>query len=319
MPTPYQLDDLLALPPGPSRERATWVYGALRYFLDVPTASRTDRLQQFTAEVDAHPHAQEIRDIFHDFWSHHSYIRVISEAGLPDQVFLLRELLARTLRHLMPVDEVQGDLYVLLDSLNLREADAQWIASVPDSLAGWWAEIFRPSQTSILASCELLALRATNVALARDFLTLSDDADVTNSPFFTLPALVEHVVQNQGQIFVVVAIGGDIAAAGLEAHLDAQFAALANGGDGQVAIQHFDIWASVSIWPLSTWPGLCDAQARDPNWPSPLILNGTCLRLRMMSVASSTTPGDGTELVGHAFDADGGDGGAFDGAEQHPA
>jgi site-specific recombinase len=196
MPASYQLDDLLAFPPGPSRERATWVYGALRYFLDVPTSSRTDRVLQFTAEVDGHPRSREIRDIFRDFWSHHSYIRVISEAGLPDQVFLLRELLTRTLRHLMPVDEVQGDLYVLLDSLNLREADAQWIASVPDSLAEWWAEIFRPSQTSILASCELLALRTSNVALARDFLTLTDDADVTTSPFFTLPALVGHVVQN---------------------------------------------------------------------------------------------------------------------------
>ena len=27
--------------------------------------------------------------------------------------------------------------------------------------------------------------------------------------------------------------------------------------------------------------------------PSPIILNGTCLRFRMMSVASSTTPGIG--------------------------
>jgi site-specific recombinase len=196
MTTPFQLDDLLALLTGPSRERATWVYGALRYFLDVPTARRTEQLLQFTAAIDIHPRRQDIRDIFHDFWSHHSYIRVISEAGLPDEVFLLRELLARTLRHLMPVDEVQGDLYVLLDSLNLREEDAQWVASLPDSFVDWWADIFRPSPSSILASCTLLALRATNVALARDFLTLADDEDVTKSSFFDLPAVVEDVVQN---------------------------------------------------------------------------------------------------------------------------
>ncbi len=78
------------------------------------------------------PAAREIREILNEFWSHHSYIRVISEAGLPNEVFFLRELLARALRHLTPVDEVQGDLYVLLDSLNLSEADAQWIASLPD-------------------------------------------------------------------------------------------------------------------------------------------------------------------------------------------
>ena len=196
MPTPFHLDDLLALQPDASRERATWVYDALRFFLDVPAASRTDRLLQFTAEIDSHPRREEIRAIFREFWSHHSYIRVISEAGLPEEVFLLRELLARALRHLMPVDEVQGDLYVLLDSLNLREEDAEWVASLPDSFVDWWADIFRPSPSSILASCKLLALRATNVALSRDFLTLADDEDVTKSSFFDLPTVVEHVVQH---------------------------------------------------------------------------------------------------------------------------
>jgi site-specific recombinase len=195
MTTPIQLDDLLALPPAPSRERATWVYGALRYFLDVPVASRTDCVVQFTAGIDAHPRCSEIRDILHDFWSHHSYIRVISEAGLPNEIFLFRELVSRTFRHLMPVDEVQGDLYILLDSLNLRRADAQWVASLPDSFVGWWADIFRPAPASILASSALLALRATNVALSRDFLTLGDDEHVTKSSFFDLPIVVERVVQ----------------------------------------------------------------------------------------------------------------------------
>jgi site-specific recombinase len=196
MPIPFQLNDLMALQPDASRDRATWVYGALRFFLDVPVSSRTDRLLQFTAEIDSHPKAREIRDIFREFWSHHSYIRVITEAGLPDEVFLLRELLARALRHLMPVDEVQGDLYVLLDSLNLREEDAQWVASLSDSFVEWWADIFRPTPSSILASCTLLALRATNVALARDFLTLASDEDVTKSSFFELPAVVENVAQH---------------------------------------------------------------------------------------------------------------------------
>jgi site-specific recombinase len=194
--TATRLDDLLALGPGTSRERAIWVYTALRDFLDLPVSWRTDRLLQFTTEIDSHPRRQEIRDILHDFWSHHSYIRVIAEAGLPDEVFFVRELLARTLRHLTPVDEVQGDLYILLDSLNLREQDAQWVASLPDSVMAWWAEIFRPSPSSILVSCKLLAMRATSVALSRDFLALADDEDVANSSFFTLPPLVEHLVRN---------------------------------------------------------------------------------------------------------------------------
>jgi site-specific recombinase len=196
MPVPLQLDEVLALPLCTPRARATWVYNALRYFLDLPPDSRVERLTEFTAAIDAHPRREEIRAIFRDFWSHHSYVRVISEAGLPDEVFLLRELFARAFRHFLPVDEVQGDLYVLLDSLDLDEDDARWLASLPRPLLDWWADIFRPSPHSLLASAKILAIRATNIALSRDFLTLSDDADVTQSAFFTLPAFVEQLVQS---------------------------------------------------------------------------------------------------------------------------
>ncbi len=197
MSQPVELDGLLSFSPEDSRARATWVYGVLRHFLDLPPTLRTSRLIQFTAEVESHPRRADIHKIFHEFWSHHSYVRVISEAGLPDEVFLLRELLARLFRHFMPVDEVQGDLYVLLDSLNLRQEDALWVASLPDSFVHSWADIFRPSRASILASCKLLALRATNIALARDFLALASDEDITRSSFFDLPALVEHAVRRE--------------------------------------------------------------------------------------------------------------------------
>ena len=176
------------------RERATWVYGLLREILDVPTSRRTERLSQITAAIDAHPHRDEIRAAFRDFWSHHSYVRVISEAGLPDESFLLRELFVRSAKHFIPEDEVKGDLYVLLDSLGLRERDAAWIASLPDDLVAWWSDIFRLSLPSMLASCKILALRAANVALSRDMLILATDDDITKSSFFHLPSLVEHVV-----------------------------------------------------------------------------------------------------------------------------
>jgi len=195
MANSHQLDDLLAFPPGPSRERATWVYGALRSFLDMPPALRTERLSQFSAAIDAHTRCFEIRAILYDFWSHHSYVRVISEAGLPNEAFLLQELLARALRHLIPVDEVQGDLYVLLDSLKLREEDAQWVASLPDSLVAEWAAILTPSHASVLVSSKILALRAADIALSRDFLTPLDEESVAKSSFFNLPALVEHVAR----------------------------------------------------------------------------------------------------------------------------
>src|SRR3954470_17478186 len=106
-------DDLLRFEFGSARERATWVYGLLRTIMDVPISERTERLAELTASIDAHPHRDEIRAALRSFWSHHSYVRVISEAGLPDEIFLVRELFGRGLSRLLPEDEVHGDLYVL--------------------------------------------------------------------------------------------------------------------------------------------------------------------------------------------------------------
>lgn len=149
---------------------------------------------QLTQAIDDHPDREAIRSALHDFWSHHSYVRVISEAGLPDEAFLLRELLARALHHLLPVDEVGGDLYVLLDSLNLKQSDAHWLAALPEDLLAAWADVFRPTRSSILASGKILALRATNVALSRDLIEFSDDEDITQSGFFHLPSVVERAI-----------------------------------------------------------------------------------------------------------------------------
>jgi site-specific recombinase len=187
-------EDLLRFEFASARERATWVYGMLRSIMEVPRPLRTARLQQLTAQIDEHPHRDEIRTAFREFWSHHSYVRVISEAGLPDETFLARELFVRAAKRLLPEDEVRGDLYILLDSLGLEERDAGWVASLPDELVAWWADIFRLTTPSLLASCKILALRASNIALSRDMLILASDDDITKSPFFHLPSLVESVV-----------------------------------------------------------------------------------------------------------------------------
>jgi site-specific recombinase len=172
------------------------VYGLLRTILNVPVELRTDALSEITLAIERHACRDSIRSTLRDFWSHHSYVRVISEAGLPDEAFLVRELLTRAFRRLLPVDEVEGDLYVLMDSLNLKESDARWVGLLPQSLVAPWADTFRPSTFSILASCKILALRAANVALSRDLIAFADDEDITKSAFFHLPSLVEHVVRH---------------------------------------------------------------------------------------------------------------------------
>ena len=162
--------------------------------------ARTATLERLTEALEAHQEREKIHAELSDFWSHHSYVRVISEAGLPDEVFLLRELLSRALRHMLPVDEVGGDLYVLLDSLGLKEEDARWLGALPEPLVAAWADIFRPSRSSVLASCKILALRATNIALSRDLIEFSDDVDITKSSFFHLPAIVEEAVLDASKL-----------------------------------------------------------------------------------------------------------------------
>src|SRR5260370_72345 len=44
-----------------------------------------------------------------------------------------------------------------------------------------------------------------------------------------------------GQVFIVVAVSGDVAAAVLDAHFDLQFAAFADGGDVHALIEHREI------------------------------------------------------------------------------
>jgi site-specific recombinase len=195
-PIPFAVDDLAALEGLSSREQATRVYGLLRMFLDIPVEARTEALARLTTAIENRPDRDAVHSALREFWSHHSYVRVISEAGLPNEAFLLRELLARALRHLLPVDEVEGDLYVLMDSLDLNESDARWLGSLPDSLVASWADIFRPSRSSILASCKILALRAANLGLSRDLIEFADDEDITKSSFFNLPSVVEHVVRH---------------------------------------------------------------------------------------------------------------------------
>ena len=176
------------------------MFSLLRGLLRVPALERTEELTRLTEAVEGRPERDAIHAALREFWSHHSYVRVISEAGLPDEVFLLRELLSRALRHLLPVDEVGGDLYVLLDSVGLTEADARWLGTLPDGLVAAWADIFRPSPTSLLASAKILALRAANLALSRDLIQFADDEDVTKSSFFDLPSVVEAAVLHPDEL-----------------------------------------------------------------------------------------------------------------------
>ena len=43
------------------------------------------------------------------------------------------------------------------------------------------------------------------------------------------------------QVFVEILVGADVTAAALEAHFDVELAAFADGGQVQIAVQHFNV------------------------------------------------------------------------------
>jgi hypothetical protein len=47
--------------------------------LNVPPELRTETLSKATLAIQRHPCRDSIRSTLREFWSHHSYVRVISE------------------------------------------------------------------------------------------------------------------------------------------------------------------------------------------------------------------------------------------------
>lgn len=134
----------------------------------------------------AHPDRANLERRLREMWQHESAARVLAEAGLPDEVVFLHELGSRLLRYIIPSEELEGDLYALLDSLDLSEADANWIASLPPDLFDYWSALLAPGRVAVTEAAKLLGARAAGVALSRDLVRLCSPAFEIGSPFFDL-------------------------------------------------------------------------------------------------------------------------------------
>src|ERR1700691_3587246 len=121
----------------------------------------------------------------------------------------------------------------------------------------------------------------------------------------------------QGQVFIVVAVGCHVPAAGFKPHLDVELAAFANRGDRQVAIQHFHVGVRLNL-SAQNLSGTVDAEPRDAD-SFAAHLEWDLLQVQDDVGGVFDHARNGAEFVSDAFDADGGDGGAFNGAEQDAA
>jgi site-specific recombinase len=131
-------------------------------------------------------------------WSHASAIRLLAETGLPDRTSLLGEGFLRVVDRLIPRLDPEGDLYALLDRLDLEEADATWIEGLPEDLKDAWGALLAPPVETWVHAARLLAHRAAAVGLSRDLLALSSAGSDADSPFFNLSRTVRQRGERPG-------------------------------------------------------------------------------------------------------------------------
>src|SRR2546430_2254091 len=119
---------------------------------------------------------------------------------------------------------------------------------------------------------------------------------------------------SDGQVFVVVAVGSHVTAAILGAHLDLEFAAFADRGDVHALIEDGEIRVFLDLC-RGDRTGLLDVDVNRLRQVS-VELDGHLLQVEDDVRGILDHTGDRRKFVQHAFDLDGGDGRAFDRAEQ---
>src|SRR5690348_6002806 len=113
-----------------------------------------------------------------------------------------------------------------------------------------------------------------------------------------------------GQIFIVVAVGGDVAAAVLDAHFDVQLAAFADGGDIDALIEDGEVGILLDVGG-SDGAGGFDVEI-DGLGQDGIQLDGDLLEVEDDVGGILDHAGNRGELVEDALDLDGGDGRTLD-------
>jgi len=195
MPLPDPRLDALLTTEGPKLE------GLLRWLLEASPvdsvdgeARRTSRLRRLHECLLK----QGLVTQLSEEWNHASAIRLLAETGLPDRTSLLGEGFLRVVDRLIPRLDPEGDLYALLDRLELKPEDAGWIERLPVDLQRTWGQILAPPTPIWVQAARLLAHRASAVGLSRDLLNLDDQGSDADSPFFDLSRVVQDYGERAG-------------------------------------------------------------------------------------------------------------------------
>ncbi len=174
---------------------ADWHEALLAWLLAAPihdqsgSSARTERLRALLDALDGHPQRDLLRERVTAAWNAPSAARLLAEAGIAAYPSILREAMHRISRSLLPRVPTDGDLRELLAHLDLTHPDADWILSLPADVVRQGAGLL-PAQAVLHAAAQLIATRAAGHGVARDFLDVYPDREVTTSPFVWLPDAV---------------------------------------------------------------------------------------------------------------------------------
>ncbi|HXB71988.1 MAG TPA: hypothetical protein VNY05_27375 [Candidatus Acidoferrales bacterium] len=160
-----------------------WLQNCLAWLKSVPPEMRTARLRGLAEGIGADA---VTRERFQLIWANAFAPRLFSEAGLPEATSLLRELIARVKRRLLPQLEDDLDLYAALHMADLDDEDAEWVAGLSEEDVAGWRQLLGGSAGDFPVAIRLLALRAASIGLARGVMKVMPHRYETESPFFDL-------------------------------------------------------------------------------------------------------------------------------------
>jgi len=179
---PVQALALLPLEQSEEVERQ-WLQNTLAWLKIAPPEARTERLRHLAEGMRRLP---DIRERFQLIWVKAFPPRLFSEAGLPEATSLVRELMARLKRRILPQLEDELDLYTALHTADLNDADAQWIAGLSDQDVSEWRELLGKQAGHFPVAMRLLAIRAAAIGLSRGVMKVMPHRHEGESPFFDL-------------------------------------------------------------------------------------------------------------------------------------
>jgi len=156
---------------------------------------RTARLRRLVLELQTPEVGAALANRVRRVWTHASAVRFFAETGLSERTSFSAEAFARGVNHVLPRVGFRDDLLALVERIDLRAADADWILTLPSELVEPWGPLLRPLSTAVRAAAELVAIRAGAVGLSRDILSLQPIDWELDSPFFRLARTVRECAE----------------------------------------------------------------------------------------------------------------------------